>query len=226
MADVDSTGNPPNTDPNKAVEGLRTELDQKLGQVTELLKAMNAQNAASYQQLAQAITPKPAAKPQFTDDDLYNPGKLQSQVESVANQVASSVLLKERSINAKIAELTQEYPEIQTDPDTKKAVLQAHNNLPKHLVDTAEGYEMAILKAVTEAGIVKKSKRAAVDVEEPIAAGSRGASASRARSSGSKGKVDDNMRAFAELMGRPVDDPDYQKRLEEHASRDTYTKYR
>jgi hypothetical protein len=81
---------------------------------------------------------------------------------------------------------------------------------------------MAVLKAVTKAGLVPKSKRQVLD-EDVSAGGSRGTGETNRKS---KSKVTDQMLRAAEALGRPVDDPDFVKRLEEAANRTAWNRYR
>lgn len=210
-------------DLQKSVEGLKSELDSKLAAVTELLKAQNAQNAQAYAELRAAVPAKPP-QPRFEDSDMYDASKMEEKVARTAGEIADAAISRNNRVNAKIYELQQDYPEIQNDPDVQKAVVAAHDLIPKSLQGTPEGYEMAVLKTVSKQGLVPKSKRQSVEIDEPIGGGSSSAGSSRGTRSTS-GKVAQETLDFAKLLNRPVDDPEYQKRLGESNKRINYGKW-
>jgi hypothetical protein len=221
MADVDQQDKTSPT--NQTVGVTSAELDAKLSAVTEMLKAVNAQNQEAYQNLASAIKPAQKAQPVFTDDAMYDPGKLQEAVTVQASKIARDMLKSERELNTTVYNMAQEYPEIQTDPQIQKAVREAQATLPENMRDTALGLETAILKAASKAGLMPKSKRSA-PVDDDIYVAPRGSGEQR-KSSRSQ-KVDQRTLEFAELLGRDIEDPQVLKGLEEATKRDSYSKYR
>lgn len=226
MADVDNKNPSPN-DPTQAIQGVKSELDAKLAEVQEQLKAMNAQFAESLQTLASAVKPPaPPKNTRITDDDVFNPESLQEKVNQQIETATSEALRKERELNATIYNLTQEYPELQVDSKVKAQLIEQHNKLPKRLQGTPEGYEMAALKVAQANALLPKSKRQTLD-EDIGSSGIRGGESAPQRSSKKSKKISDETLEFAALIGRPTDDPEYQKRLEGIVNdRDTWTKYR
>lgn len=199
---------------------VRGELDSKLAEVTNQIKALNDVYAKNFEAIATQIAPK-KQEPAIGDDDIYDPGKLSEKVSSVASKIAGEALAKERQLNSKIYELSQEFPEIQSDKDLRKAVLEMHNQIPGYLKDSPEGYEMAVLKAVAKAGLVPKSKR--LETDEDVSLSSRGGSKVKPTS---RKKVSDTTLMLAELMGRDINDEKVLKGLEEASNRDRWGKYR
>lgn len=188
-------------------------LAERLAEVQAQLEAMN--QAMQAQSAAIAATQR---KPvQEEEENLYDPKNLLRKAEATFD----TRLREERAKDAKIYELSQEYPEIRGDSKIRADILAAQRELPEHLRDTALGYETAVLKAVAKHGIVAKSKRPTVDPDSSLSprSGSTGQPKKRV-------KVSQNMLAIAELMGRPVDDPEYVKRLEDAANRERFDKYR
>jgi hypothetical protein len=222
MADADNKENLPN-DQTKVQGVTKTELDAKLGEVQEQLKAMNSQFADSLQSLASAVKPPQKQQPTFSDDDIYDPAKLETKVAAKAGEIAQQIVARERELNATIYNMAQDYPEIQSDPAIQKAVREAQATLPANMRDSALGIETAILKAVTKAGLVPKSRRPVVD-DEPSVSGTR--SAASGSSSGKKQKIDPRTLEFAQLLGRDITNADVLKGLEEASQRDGYNRYR
>lgn len=227
MTNADNNEQAPKTDDSKGIESIRGELDAKLAEVKSQLESMNKQFADSLQTLATAVKPEKQATTTIDDSDLYSGEKLSEKVASVANRIASEALAKERQLNGKIYELSQEFPEIQSDAVLRKAIIEAHNSIPMSLRDTAEGYEMAVLKAVSKSGLVAKSKRKEVEVDpDSMPSRGQGRGGAERRAGGSKKKVSEATLAFAQLLGRDIDDPKVQKGLEEAANRNTWSRYR
>ncbi len=189
-------------------------LANTLAEIQEQLKALNTKQEQGWQAIADANR-RPEAPVEETN--LYEPNNLLARAQEEARQIIKI----DREKDMMIYNLAQEYPEIQKDSKVRQAVLDAQRDLPASIKDTAAGYEMAVLKAVSKAGIVAKSRRQNVD--EDISMAPNGSNTQRAKG---KVKVSDKMLQIAELMGRDINDPETLKRLEAAANRDSYTKYR
>lgn len=215
---ADNTQETSQTTENQS-NGKKDALAETLAQVTEQLRAIN-ESVAAQGQVIQSIR-QPASKEEPTEDDLYNPQALLNR----AGQVMESKLREERAKDAKIFELSQDYPEIKTDSKIRNDILAAQRELPEAIRDTALGYETAVLKAVTKAGLVAKSKRQTVDDDMSMGSGSSGGSSGGSRNTKRK-KVSEETLMVAQLMGRDINDPETLKRLEEASNRDSYSRYR
>lgn len=188
------------------------ELSDTLSAIQEQLQAVNQRLES--QQAAIAEASRKSEPRDEEDDNLYDPKKLLNK----ASQIMGETYRQERQKDAVIFNLAQEFPEIQTDKKVRQAVLEAQKSLPKHLQDTAEGYELAVRKATS--GLVPKSQRQTVD--EDISVGPRGGSASK---TAKRAKVSEATLAAAELMGVNINDKAVQERLEQYTNRD-YKRYR
>lgn len=221
MADADNKETSPN---DQKIQGVtKSELDAKLGEVQQQLQAMNSQFAEGLQTLASAVKPPQKVQSAFSDDVVYDPAKLESAVTQKAGEIATQMLQKERDLNTTIYNMAQDYPEIQSDPAIQKAVREAQAALPASMRDSAFGIETAILKAVTKAGLVPKSRRQVIDDEVSVS-GTR--SEATRSSSGKKQKIDPKTLEFAQLLGRDISNPDVLKGLEEATQRESYNRYR
>lgn len=221
MADVDNKNTPDQNKPGEAIAEFRSELKNSLLEVQETLKAMNQSYSQGFTELSQRVSPtKP--QPTITDADVFDPAGLRDKVLAQAGQLTSEILAEERRKNATIYNLSQEYPEIQTDSTLQKSILDMQRTLPKGLQDKADGYEMAVLKAIAKQGILPKSKRPAPTTNDDFSVSSRGTS-ERPRS---RAKVAENTLIISQLLGRDIEDPKVLAGLEEAANRDTWTRYR
>jgi hypothetical protein len=224
MADADQLDN---TSPNPQNVGVtKNELDAKLGEVQEQLRAMNATFQESVQAIASAVKPQQQTRQQsaFNDDVVYDAGKLESAVTTKASQIAGELLRKERELNTAVYNLAQEYPEIQSDANIQKAVREAQAALPDSIRDTAQGLEMAVLKATSKAGLMPKSRRSA-PIEDDVSGSPSRSSGSSRRSQG-KQKLAPETLELAALMGRNIDDPKVIEAIEKASQRESWSKYR
>ncbi len=192
-----------NADQSKMIEGLQTQLQTMNSKMEETLAAIAA------------ATKKPEPKPE--EQNLYEPNNMVNHMEKIFD----TRLRAEKQKDMTIYNLAQEYPEIQTDPKIRQAVLEAQKSVPEHIRDTSEGYELAVLKAAGKNGLIPKSQRKTVDDEVSYDGSRRAAAKAKPRT-----KVSDATIMAAQLMGRNTDDPEVMKRLEEATNRDTFTKYR
>lgn len=201
-----------NADKSKGNEAINASLSE----VQEQLRAMNTAMEAQQKAFIDAIN-KPTKKQEEEDDNTYDPKKLLEKAE----QSFDKKLRSERAKDMMIYNLAQEYPEIQTNKEVRQAVLEAQKSIPEALRDTADGYEMAVLKAVSKSGLVPKSKRQAID--DDMSMSSRGNNRPPPKA---KVKVSDKTLMVAQLLGRDIEDPKVLAGLEAAANRETYTKYR
>ncbi len=217
MANADeNTNTSQNTAGNTAGgnTGNQDALTQQLAQIQENLGRMNAQMEATQAAIA-AANRRP--EPEQEDENLFEPQQMINKMEKIFD----TRLRTEKAKDMTIYNLAQEYPEIQTDSKLRQAVLEAQKSIPESLRDTADGYELAVLKATQKAGLIPKSQRRAVE-DEPSYDGRRSAPV-KAKP---RVKVSEATLQVAELMGRNIEDPETLKRLEDAANRDTYAKYR
>ncbi len=208
---------PPGTN---SQDGKGDAVSQTLAQFSETLKEMNAQMQATAQAVTEVARRAPMRQEPQEEENLFDPNQLLAKADKVFTQKLQS----ERAKDMMIYNLSQEYPEIQTDPKIRQAVLEAQRGISEGIRDTAEGYEMAVLKAVQKNGVIPKSRRQAVDEDASIAP--RGGGSSAPRGKGGKVKLAPETLELARLMGRDTEDPEVIKRLEAAASRDTYNRYR
>lgn len=201
-----------NTSQNKG-NTVDAELASVKAQLAELIENQKATMSAI------AETRRPAQTEQEPEDDnLYEPNNLLRKAE----QVMERKFQAEQAKNAKIAEMGREYPEIHTDTKVMNAVVEELKKLPSSIQQTADGYEMAILKAVTKAGITPRSRRSIVD--EDVSLGNSSSSNERKGSQGKK-KLSANSLTLASLMGLDVENPEVVKRLEKRAERTKWNKF-
>ncbi len=215
MADADTTITSQTITGNNAggSTGNQDALNRQLAEIQENLGRMNDQMLATQQAIANSNRQAPVKQ---EDENLFEPQQMINKMEKIFD----TRLRTEKAKDMTIYQLAQEYPEIQTDTKLRQAVLDAQKTIPESIRDTADGYELAVLKATQKAGLVPKSQRKSVE-DDPSYDARRSTPKAKPRV-----KVSDATLQVAELMGRNISDPDTLKRLEDAANRDTYAKYR
>lgn len=191
------------------------------------LAEMNRQYQAGMQSMVDAVM-KSQTKIDSSEDEYLTAEEkqikaLRAEIASIKNEVpkqTQSILQKERELNNKIVALASEFPEIQSDAKIRQAVLDEHNRLPSSLKDSAEGYELAVQRAVTRAGLIAKSKRQSdtMDADSFSSPASKGGSSAKAGAK-RRSNVSEATLMFAQLMGRNIDDPKVRAGLESAAER-------
>lgn len=219
MADADTTSKAPEST-DKGLAELQGKVESELSSIKEQLQSMNQQYSQGLQEIKSAVAPK-APTMTVEDDDIFDPKTLRKKIINEATGIADSMIRANREKDIMIYNLAQDYPELQSDRELQNEMLAAQKALPKDLQDTAIGYKMAALEAVTKKGLIAKSKRQVVD--QDIASGG---ARSAAKPDKSQAKVSDKTIAIAELLrGRTLTE-DEKKSLAATVKRDTYSRYR
>lgn len=203
---------------DQALSNLKTEFSRKVGNISEALTKQNEQIAAMLeaQQQQQVVVPPTTQDDTGIGDLLYaDPDKaVETIVEKVASKVTQRVDSKQaqqQAAQAAVVKIQSQYPELADQAsDAYKLAEKYYDKLPAALVGTAEGAELALMRAASEQGLVAMSKRSRGDESDDFTLDGEGA---RRRSSGKRGKQDDAVDpktlGFAQLMGKNTKDPKY-----------------
>lgn len=211
------------------------ETKQELSALKEQLAQMTASMQNSQEAFMQAITSmqqssSKTVEPSY-DEYMTAEEKKIAELEAKINDLSQNttkqtaeMIRKERELDSTVVRLAQQFPEIQSDAAIQKAVVQAHNNLPKSMQDTAEGYELAVSRVVAQKGLMPRSKRtesSSDDYSAPAGKGARSASTKKGST-----KVHEKTLMLAQLLGRDIEDPKVIAGLEAASERDSWNKYR
>ena len=217
MADADNNNNPPaNGQTGGAGANTGVDIGAQLALLGETLKAMNERMDVI--QAQRTTVPEPKVEPA----NLYDPDQLLAEVNKRVEQQVSQRVRADREKDTVIYNLTQDFPEIQSDPKVRASIMEAQKELRPEIRDTAQGYELAVLKATAKHGLVRKANRPVVDDDVSLAP--RGAG--NANRGGKKAKLSPEQMAAAEMMGINLNDPERVKRLEEANQREDWLRYR
>lgn len=221
-------------DQNAPADNGVSELKSELQQMQEQLAVMNQSYQEQMQGMVDAFT-KSQAQIDNTDDQYLSDEEKQikalrqeiEELKTSAPKQTQEILKRERDLNNTVVRLAADYPEIQSDAKIRQAVLDQHAKLPSGMKETAEGYELAVQRAVAQAGLTPKSKRQA-NSQDADSFSSPGQKSGRSAEGGSKrkAKVSEKTLMVAKLLGRDINDKKVIEGLEEAASRDSYNRYR
>lgn len=229
MVDEDTQGQVQDAPANDDIVAVKSQMQQ----LQEQLAQMNEQYRANMQSVVDAVT-KSQSQISNTDDQYLTDEEkqikaLRAEIEEIKNSTprqTQEILKRERDLNNTVVKLAQDYPEIQSDAKIRQAVLDQHAKLPQGLKETAEGYELAVQRAVAQAGLIPKSRRtSSSDADSYVMPGSKGGSSSSQSQSGRKPKVSEKTLLVAQLLGRDIKDEKVLKGLEAAAQRE-FNKYR
>jgi hypothetical protein len=196
---------------------FKSELDNRLSEVQAQLAQINQQFMAASQS-------RVSAAEDVSDDDIFEPKKLEQKITSKATAIAADMIREEQRKTAVIYDLGKEFPEIHTDVQLQTAIREAQKSLPESMRDSAVGYETAVLKAVAKQGILPKSKRPDNSTDDFSVSGSR--SIGNQSKGGKKGKASEGTRAVAELLRGRALTKEEEARLDEASTRSNYSRYR
>lgn len=216
-------------------EGQSQDINAKLNSEIESLKNQIASMNASWQQNMNTVVDAVlSSKQQQTetvneDEDLSSisvkdfKNKILSEVTNVVEEKTAAATKKQQQLSSTIVKLSQDFPEIQNaNSKLSKKMVEFHDSLPKHLKETPEGYEMALLKASNELGMVPVKQRRSGD--EDFSFGGEGSFSGEAPKAKQK-KIDPKTLQFAALMGMDINDKKVLESLQEN-SRDSWGKYK
>lgn len=221
MADADQQDKTSDQKTGSAeLDALRSDVDNKLAQITEQLKAQNQLFAQGFA----ALQPK-APEQTIDETDVFDPRALRDKIMAEAERQTATILQEEQRKNITLANLAKDYPELNTDAKFQDTVAEALKTIPQSIRNTADGYELAVMKAVAKQGILPKSKRAETSTDDFSVSGSSGGGRAERGARGGKIKLDDRTLEVAKLLGRDTEDPEVIKRLEAAAKRG-YNGYR
>lgn len=222
----DQDQNTPEFDPS--------EIKSEMARMQEQLALMNQQYQENMQSVVDAVT-KSQSQISNTEDEYLTAEERQikelrreiEELKTSAPAQTQEILKRERDLNNTVVRLASDYPEIQSDAKVRQAVLDEHAKLPSGLKETAEGYELAVQRAVSKAGLAPKARRqASADADSFSSPGSKSGRSGEAGSGKKKAKVSEKTLMVAQLLGRDINDKKVLEGLEEAANRDSYSRYR
>lgn len=217
------------------LKNLQAEFSRKTSNLDSKLEAIN-QQLQQLSLLGQVNTKVQETQPAGRPDPVLEPEAYERYMEQKLESKLNSRLEIQQRQQAEIGNLVSQFPELQ-DPesDLTKSALQIYNNMSPSDKNNPIAYRTAIQQAALDLGVLPKSKRqqqmtANNESEDDLGARNNRSgqmpSGSKKGSSSAAGKLDAATIAFAQALGKDVNDPKYRARLEKAASRNTWGKFK
>lgn len=197
-------------------------LDDKLNQINESLRQMSLMGN-------QVQVPQNQNNDQRPDPILDAEGYERYIEQKLENKMNEKIGAQQRQ-QAEIATLVNMFPELSdATSDFSKAAIQAYNNLSPQEKAIPGAYKLAVQGAALEMGLLPKNKRQSNNKQQnevdDIGNMSNGRNNNQSQQSKQgKVKLDDATIAFAQMLGKDVNDPKYVERLQKAASRTRWSK--
>lgn len=215
------------------VKNIKSEFSRKFENLQQEFRTQNEQMQSILQVLQekQQAGTSTQAEDKLADLIYDNPEKALEVMERRISSKVEQQLDQRTQAAQKTAQVVSQvqalYPEFKNESsEAYQAALKIHQNLPSHLRGTAEGAEMAMLKAVTNMGLIPASKRQKADESDDFTMqGSRGSSEARKQSK-KEPKVEQATIDFAKLLNPGKSEEDIIKGLKQTVSRDSYKDWR
>lgn len=219
------------------IKNMKAEMDRKLGNVESTLTQLASTSQALSAQL-EKLKPAPAPtntkswREKFYDDENAALAELEENATRRATEAAQAITRLEQQKNANLSVLVNDYPEL-TDQngDLRKKAVEIFNALSPEEQKSPSALKLAVREAAADLALLPMSKRKKVEteVEEDDDSFSLNGGSGRGntkRKGGKEPELSDATKDFAELLGRPVDDPKYLERLKKANQRTNWSKYR
>lgn len=215
LENKEGEGNEPAPKADDGIKAIKAELDasnQKMEAILSHLQTMNKPK-------------EEPAKASKAPDPLEDADAFAAYVAEKASNAVSQKSDTQSAITMTVNKIQREYPEFQDDnSEETKAVLAEHNKLPKHLRNTPEGAELAMMKVIASKGLMPLAKRNKTEREREEFSLSGNGNGTRRPNKQEKTEVDPATLEWSKLLGRNTDDPEFKKRIEQASKRD-YRKY-
>jgi len=169
-------------------EQFKSEINRKFGnletQLTDIAKVIQQNNQQNLEIANQLTNPRPQVTETtekmsdkeledlfYTDRAAYDRETVKRSQSTLKAEIMPEVkkeivqnMSHQNKMNETSARLLKDYPDINNrDSDLRKAADSIHDGLPKHLQNTSEGMEVAVLRAASQHGISPQSTKSNQD---------------------------------------------------------------
>lgn len=232
--------------PEDRLYNLKMETSRKMEALQAQLAEQNKRSEAMLQAMIQLQQQKAAAKQDIASsedefdvgiDPIDDPKKYAARVAAKAAEKATKKVQEEQARasqvqaeqQAALLNLVGDYPELNdANSELHKQALQLSQSMPEGYRNSSIGLKAAVREAAANLGVLPVSKRTKTNDSDDFSVDSGAAEGRQSKRSTKKddSEVDSNMLAFAELLGRPVDDPKYIERLKKTAQRKDWKRFK
>lgn len=210
------------TDGGADIAGLKSDMDKKLGDITETLKQTQAA-------LAKALTPKePPQQPtgpkktfrdKFYEDEDAAINDLRNEIRQ---EIRGEISYVQRQTGT-LQELVSNYPELHDKNSTlTKRAVEIYDSLSPEEKSSPVAYKSAVYQAAAELDVVPVTKRK-TNTDDFTGGSNRGGGGGNNKK---EGDLDPRTLEFAARMGFNVNDPKVVESLKTRSKRTNWTDWR
>lgn len=233
MADksTDQNQNNEGAKPDSAIEikNLKSEFSRKqenlMSELTQI-KQLLAESSKS------AINNRHKVVEQAEDevpDPILEPKKYKEYLKREVMNETSQMVNQNNQRNAQLSALVQSYPELQSsDSDLTKRAVEYYSRLSEYEKQSPNAYKYAVQDAASELGVLpvnKRPKSSNQEADESFTANSGSYNSNRpSAKKKTDDKIDDATLAFAQAIGKDINDPKYIESLKKYTGRKNWNK--
>lgn len=210
---------------------VKSESSRKFDNINSTLSTIQEQMNAALAEISARSQPRQQVADESLEDlAITNPKEYARQVALMASNAAEGVIQKSQVTQATLNSLVNDYPELgKPGTDMYNEALKEHNNLPKKLQGTPEGYRIAARDAAANLGIlpVSKRQRQADDGDDDFVLNGQGGRGNDGRfKRNKKPDISDKTVLMAKMLGRDPDkDPKILERLKSISEKKQFKKF-
>lgn len=217
------------------LQQVKSEFSRKTDNILKLVQEQNQKMEAIVQnimagQLKQQSANITAAEEDLTDLAVTNPAEFARKIKDSAKQEIraeqSQMANRQNQENRILNEMLSDYPELNDrNSDLYLDAVKVYEQFTSEEKSNPISMRTAIRDAAANLGVVPAKKRGGGSSDSFSVSGDNDPSLRSSQRQGSK-KISDATYTFAQLLGRPVDDPKYMESLQKTAERKNWSRYK
>lgn len=208
---VDSSSDESSEKPDP-IKQIKSEFGRKQDNVMNELNALKAQLG----QIADTVIHAAATKNKQAEDEsvdpIVDPKGYKESIKKELRREMDMSLSAERERNTVLSTLVSQYPELQrNDSELTQTALRIYNSLSASEKASPSGYKVAVMQAAQEVGVlpVNKRKQSQSESDDFTLSNSNTSVRQKPSERAKSEKIDEKTLEFAQLLGRPTNDPKY-----------------
>lgn len=210
------------------IKNLKQEFGRKQDNVLNELTALKQQLSALSETIVKpSIGIKSQNQNEEMPDPIVDPKGYKDYIKREISQEMGQSINNNNQRQAQLSALVQQFPELQDgNADLTKKAVEYYNRLSNEEKMSPNAYKYAVNDAALELGVVPMSKRQRNENDDESFTGSSSGSAKRPsqKNKQAEEKLDPATLAFAQAIGKDINDPKYIESLKKHASRKNWSK--
>lgn len=226
MSDQESKQEAAGEKPEDALKNLKAEMARKHDNTNKELESIKNMLGS----IAQSVQPKQQKQVESEEPDpILDPKGYKEYLKREVMQETNNLMQNNNQRQGQLAALVQSYPELQdANSELAKRAVDVYSRLSQEEKMSPNAYKFAVQDAASELGVLSMSKRQQKQNEsqdEDFTMNSGSYSGNKKPSKGQKAdKLDDATLAFAEAIGKDINDPKYIESLKKYANRKNWNK--